>query len=101
MSKYLQKHLGIMDFLKLQAKQHEKKKAWTFDAEQTEQFMLTAPNKNRYWLVRKGVVAISLYGGLRGEEMRLITRSNIKSVTKGYEVTYVVSKNRVEVKRNM
>ena len=62
--------------------------------EQTCEFMTQAPNENRYWLVRKVFVAINIYGGLRGAEMRSLDRTRIKAVTKGYEITYEVSKRR-------
>ena len=62
--------------------------------------MTRAPNENRYWLVRKVYVVINLYGGLRGAEMRELKRSHVKSVIKGYEISYVVSKNQTEKKRN-
>ena len=62
------------------------------DEEQTCDFMLNAPNENRYWLVRKIFVAINMYGGLRGIEMQELKRENVKSVIKGYDVTYRVSK---------
>ena len=81
-------------------KSHEKKKAKILDEEQTFEFMSKAPNQNRYWLVRKAIVIVNLYGGLRGAEMRDIERNDVKPTTKGYEITYVVSKQRKEIKRN-
>ena len=85
--------VACIDYLNILNKEHEKKKAWIMDSDQTEQFMNGAPNSNCYWLVRKVFVAINLYGGLRGHEMKGIRREDIKSVTKGYEVTYTVSKD--------
>ena len=81
-------------------KSHEKKKAKILDEEETLEFMTKAPNHNRYWLVRKAIVAINLYGGLRGEEMRNIDRKDVKPTTEGYEITYWVSKGRKEKKQN-
>ena len=69
-----------------------------FDEEQTEEFLLEAPNENRYWLARKVFAVINIHGGLRGCEMRDLLRENIKSVKKGYEITYKVSKRREDVK---
>ena len=70
------------------------------DEEQTREFMLQAPNENRYWLVRKVFAAINIYGGLRGKEMRDLKRENVKSTTKGYEIEYLVSKLRSEERYN-
>jgi integrase len=81
-------------------KSHEKKKAKILDEEETYAFMTKAPNRNRYWLVRKAIVAVNLYGGLRGEEMRNIDRKDVKPTTEGFEITYIVSKRREEIKRN-
>ena len=86
--------VACVDYLRIKGKEHQKKKAWIMDCIQTEQFMNGAPNSNCYWLVRKVFVAINLYGGLRGHEMKGIKREDVKSVTKGYEVTYTVSKDR-------
>lgn len=63
-----------------------------FDEEQTCEFMTKAPNENRYWLVRKVFAVMNIYGGLRKAEMRELKRERIKSVTKGYEIEYLVSK---------
>ena len=79
-------------------KSHTTKKAKILDEEQTSQFLTTAPDENRYWLVRKAVVIINLYGGLRGDEMRKIDRSNVNDLTHGFEITYKCSKGRKEVK---
>ena len=70
------------------------------DEEQTLEFMTKAPDDNRYFLVRKAIVVINLYGGLRGHEMRNIDRSDVKPVKNGYKVTYTVSKRRKEIKKN-
>ena len=89
-----QAFVACVDYLHIKGKEHEKKKAWIMDCDQTEEFMNGAPNSNCYWLVRKVFVAINLYGGLRGHEMKGIKREDVKSVTEGYEVTYTVSKDR-------
>ena len=81
-------------------KTHEKKKAKILDEEETLEFMTKAPNHNRYWLVRKAIVAINLYGGLRGQKIRDIDRSDVKPITNGYEITYWVSKRRKDKKKN-
>ena len=81
-------------------KTHEKKKAKILDEEQVMDFMTKAPNQNKYYLVRKAVVAVNLYGGLRGKELRNLDRSNVKSTTKGYKITYLVSKDGKEKKWN-
>ena len=62
------------------------------DEDQVLDFMTQAPNDDRYWLVRKVFVVLNIYGGLRGAEMRDLKRERIKSVTKGYEIEYLVSK---------
>lgn len=82
-----------MDFLRISGKNHIKKKAKIFTTEEVNDFMTQAPNENRYWLVRKACVMFSLFGGLRGEELRSIDRSKVKPVTNGFEVTYKVSKD--------
>ena len=59
--------------------------------------MTQAPNENRNFLVRKAVAAINIYGGLRGEELRGLDRTNVKSVKNGFEITYLVSKQLEEL----
>ena len=92
--------MKILDFLRICMKEHAKKKAKILDEEQTLEFMTKAPDDNRYFLVRKAIVVINLYGGLRGHEMRNIDRSDVKPVINGYKVTYTVSKRRKEKKKN-
>jgi integrase len=86
--------------LRICLKTHEKKKAKILDEEQVMDFMTKAPNENKYYLVRKAVVVVNIYGGLRGKELRDLDRSNVKSTTKGYKITYLVSKGLKEKKWN-
>ena len=84
--------MAIKDFLRVSSKNLEKIKAWTFDEDQILEFMTQAPYENRHFLVRKAIVAINVYGGLCGEELRGLIRSKVRSVKKGYEIEYLVSK---------
>lgn len=97
---YFQNNPAIIDLIRIASKNHEKIKAWVMDEEQVCDFMTQAPNDNRYWLVRKVYAVMNIYGGLRGAEMRELKREKIKSVTKGYKIEYLVSKNLTEKKWN-
>ena len=60
--------------------------------DQILEFLTEATKNDCYWLVRKVFVIMNTYGGLRGAEMRDLKRERVKSVTTGYEIEYLVSK---------
>ena len=60
--------------------------------DQILEFLTEATKNDCYGLVRKVFVIMNTYGGLRGAEMRDLKRERVKSVTTGYEIEYLVSK---------
>jgi hypothetical protein len=89
-----QAFVACVDYLHIKGKEHEKKKAWIMDCDQTEEFMNGAPNSNCYWLVRKVFVAINLYGGLRGYEMKGILSSQLPKDMKSLTLSLKIGRRR-------
>ena len=71
-----------------------KRKANVFSTNNIQQFLLDADSTTPYWIVRKTIVCLAYYGGLRHTEMMDIQIELCESTSEGIYVTHSRAKQR-------
>ena len=71
-----------------------KQKANVFSTSNIQQFLLDADSSTPYWIVRKTIVCLAYYGGLRHTEMMDIQIELCESTSEGIYVTHSRAKQR-------
>ncbi len=94
----LQQWPRIKKFIKSCESGEPVKKASVFSYEDLVRFgKMTSLNTN-YWLVRKAVVALGYFGGLRNIELRNLRLESLKIADDGIEVEFPRAKQRKNIK---
>ena len=74
----MQEYPEISDFISDIVKTETVRKSRVLTREQQNEFLTNAPDEDRYWLVRKAAMVVSILGGLRGKELRSLRRSHFR-----------------------
>jgi site-specific recombinase XerD len=70
------------------------KKAAVFTFKELEEFIQNRDHSNKYWMVRKAVIACAFFGGHRTWELRHLNLEDLEYTDEGVVVTFERAKQR-------
>ena len=91
-SRKLQDYPRLTSYLKTFNGVDEKKKSDIFSSEELNAFISSPELDDAYWLVRKAVVILAYYGGLRHNEVMNLELQNFSSAIEGVYVIHTPGK---------